>query len=245
MLPTKFVTALASHAHSPTWVADHRPHLAAAFASAGAAQARCTLALTLWPLTAEPPLLHDSTWRADLTTWGETAARQWKNPAALAALHDHSGHTAAAAGDPLIAESQLVRALTLWRNLTDEPRLIGTLESLLDLFRNTRQWHRALDAAFALLVEHRRQDTPEGPALHTIGTLMLQANRPTAAAMYLEQAERALGPRLDLLLQRATAAQKSGAIAAARHHLHRALSLAIDVDEVEAARIRLLLSGDT
>ncbi|GAA2966353.1 hypothetical protein [Actinokineospora diospyrosa] len=242
-LRARFVTVLTTAATSADWVAEHRPHLSSAFravAQAGVSAAQCELALALWDLTAEPPLLHDAAWRGELGQWGEGAARQWGNRAALAVLHERSGRVAAAAGDVAVAESQLVRALLLWHE-TAEPAATGVLTALLDLFRRTGQWHRALDAAFELHGEQRRRGEPVGETLLAIGEVMLSADRPGAAARYLQRAELALGPAVDLLVSRAAAERGTGADAASRRHLHRALALAVDVDDVAAARIRALL----
>ncbi|GAA3039452.1 hypothetical protein GCM10010484_32630 [Actinokineospora globicatena] len=149
-------------------------------------------------------------------------------------MGSRSGNGAGAVDDDLLAESHLVRALAV-----ADARAV--LADLVDLFSRGAQWHRALDAAFELLSEVRRRGEPAGETLLLIGEIMLRASRFPAAVIYLDRAEQALGSRLDLAVALARAHQGMGSAGPARRHLHRALAMAVDVDDDAAAHVRALL----
>ncbi|WP_018683726.1 tetratricopeptide repeat protein [Actinokineospora enzanensis] len=232
---------------TPDWVTAHRDVVAAAL-DATDGQAVCALARSLWRVTAGSPLAVDAEWRSTLMVAGERAARTWGNRVALAVLLDRSGRVAAAVGDDLVAESQFVRALELWHDLADEPHVIATLTALVSLFRQGRRWHRALDAAFELLAEHRRRgsDVAAAATLGLLGDLMIAAGRADSGVHYLEQADAAFDAapdavHVDVLLSLGRHYWTTGAFPAARRVFHKALAVLVVADDARATEVRALL----
>ncbi|PPK63263.1 hypothetical protein V5P93_002093 [Actinokineospora auranticolor] len=229
-------------------VTAHRPLLLAALAATDADPDLCALVRRLWDTTSGSGLAHDPAWRAALMAAGERAARAWGNRAALAVLLDRSARVAVAEGDDIVAESQYVRALELWHDLADEPHVIATLNALVGLFRAAGRWHRALDAAFELLAEHRRHEQGAAVAatLGLLGELMVGAGRPDAGTHYLEQADAAFAEypsreHAELLLVLGRQHWSAGAFPRARRAFHRALAVLVDADDARAEEVRRLL----
>ncbi|MEV0675844.1 hypothetical protein AB0I60_04895 [Actinosynnema sp. NPDC050436] len=236
------------------WTRAHRGHLVAVLSLAGTAgvdERLCELAWALWVSTsADLRLRADAAWRRTLADCGERAARTWGNPVILAGLLERGGRVAAEAGDDVLAESQLVRALSTWHQVRDEARIATVLRMLVEVFGRSGRWHRALDAAFELVGERRRVGGADSAdALTLLGEVMVGAGRPEAAVRYWEQADLAFrdadppSPRRHglLLVALGRLHWTGGAHPVALRAWHRALALLVDVDDEQADRARALV----
>ncbi|MGW5050352.1 hypothetical protein [Actinokineospora sp. NPDC004072] len=221
--------------------------------SGDAAGRLCELVGRLWEVTAgQPALRDDGSWRRRLAGFGERAGRASGNPVRLGALLERAGRVCAAAGDVVLAESQLVRALEVWQAVHDEGRTDRTLLELVDLFSASGRWARALDAAFVLLDVHRGRGQVLAAARTSamIGDLMRRAGRPEAALEHWQRADAAftdhagvIDPRehADVLVAAGRVRWERGEHRPGQDAWHRALALLVDVDEAAAEQIRRLL----
>jgi hypothetical protein len=104
---------------------------------------------------------------------------------ALAAVLEQSAVLADRAGGRLAAEAQWIRALAVRRRLDDRTELMRLLRELIQFYGTWGRWHRALDAAFELLLTAQSDESDHlgtTYALADLGTTMLGANRPHDAA---------------------------------------------------------------
>jgi hypothetical protein len=121
----------------------------------------------------------------------EQAAIQAHDPLALAAALEQSAVLADQARDRVTGEAQWVRALAIRRRLGERTELMRLLRELIGFYGTWGRWHRALDAAFELLLTAQSSESDHlgtARALADLGTTMLRANRPSDAARYLRQA---------------------------------------------------------
>ncbi|WP_157357536.1 hypothetical protein [Amycolatopsis nigrescens] len=216
--------------------------------AAGAAEQAALTAAAWWDIADR---VDDPRWHRALADAGEDAAITSEIPAVLSEVLERSARHAARQGDHLAAEARWVRALAIWREADDLAGCVRVLESLTALYRGWARLHRALDALFELL-SLRERAGDELMVAHTvwaIGTVTLEAGRVEAAVDYLHRAEKTLRPRAaeaggayaDVAVALGRAQWLAGRYGSARSSFSRALAVLVDVDELRAEEVRVLL----
>lgn len=238
------------------WVDSHRLILLRTITmatSAGLHPQAGHLAELSWQVTSVAPTLRtDTQWRSDLARRGEDAAIEGRDPDLLGRLLEHSAQLAEQFGERDVGEAQWVRALAVWRRLDNHAGVVRVLVALRELYRSWGRLHRALDACFELVTVHQRRGDDRGLALALteVGITMLAADRPDAAVDYLTRANTAWeatavpvpSAQAGTLLALGRAHWRQDAWGLARRRFSDALALWVDVDEIQAERVRRLLS---
>ncbi len=232
------------------WLTEHRAAVVAAVLACdhdGARGLGTRLAAAVWPAAG---LVRDPGWWTELAQAGEALAVADRDPAALADLLRRGATTFAEHGDRVRAEERLVRALAVARRegLADKDRVLSALGAL---YRDWGRLSKALDAYLGLVDVRRDAGDPAGTAaaLAEVGATMHAAGRVRSAMDYFDQADEVMGEaggapteHARILVWCGRTRWEQGLHGPARHRWSRALAMLVDVDEVEADRVRTLLS---
>jgi len=235
-----------------TWLAEHRAEVVAAVLACdrdGVRGLGTRLAAAVWPAAG---LVRDPRWWTELAEAGEALAIADRDPVVLADLLHRGAATFAEYGDRVRAEERWVRALAVTRRegLRDQDRVLRALGSL---YRDWGRLSKALDAYLGLVDVRREAGDPAGTAagLAEVGTTMHAAGRARSAMDYFDQADEMMGKagaapadHARVLVWCGRMRWEQGHHGAARHRWSRALAMLVDVDEVEANRVRALLATE-
>lgn len=252
----ELIQAVDLERHEPAqvavWLADHRPEVVAAVLACdrdGARELGTRLAAAVWPAAG---LVPEPRWWSDLAEAGEALAVAGRDPAALVDLLCRGAAVFAAHGDRMRAEERWVRALSVSRR-DGAPGQDRALAALGALYREWGRLSKALDAFLGLVDVRRAAGDPAGTAaaLADVGTTMHAAGRVRSAMDYFDQADAVLrdaggapSEHARVLVWCGRARWELGQHGAARQRWSRALAMLVDVDEVEADRVRVLLATE-
>jgi tetratricopeptide (TPR) repeat protein len=200
---------------------------------------------TIVPAQAQPP------WCSRLRECGTLLATELPTSRVLAEVLQYSARACIQQGDYRNAEFDGMRELAIWRQLDDYPGAVGALRRLADTFRLRDRLHLVIDCADQILTWSLRHQDQVAGALRNLGLVMVEAGRVDSAIDYLSRARVAsdalpdlpVAQRAELIAQLGRALWMSGAESLARRRFSEALALLVDVDDVAAERMRVLLGA--